>query len=347
MKTAVRSGDYDSEGRDGEGGGGGDRGVGKEEEEEDKLSEASSDHDHDHDQEHDPSSPHDRSPMRPKPFVPKRADKGLRLQLYRYRKHGNGMLGFLQRTAMQWQSFSNYANLDVDEYKADEVPEVYMQWRMQRKKAIDESYLTIKAGPCSAALIRSSNISSFPVLHGAVAAGLEIEVSAKSKQEMGRQKAAILRRSRQPTEPCVVPDKLLHRLEVGPQGAMVVSFSHHGHILAVAAAVESMSQVVPLAQSSNPMTVYCIKLFDPDYNEELFCFNPAHHGVIYELKWSKNDRYLLSSSGDGTVKVWDLIGLSPYHHMLAGARGSPRGGKGGNVNAYILKKRSLFIIKKF
>lgn len=33
------------------------------------------------------------------------------------------------------------------------------------------------------------------------------------------------------------PDKLLHRLEVGPNGAMVVAFSHSGHLLAVAAEV--------------------------------------------------------------------------------------------------------------
>ena len=32
----------------------------------------------------------------------------------------------------------------------------------------------------------------------------------------------------------------------------------------------------------------------------------AHHGPIYELKWSRDDKFLLSCSGDGTSKVWDM-----------------------------------------
>ena len=46
-----------------------------------------------------------------------------------------------------------------------------------------------------------------------------------------------------------------------------------------------------------------------DFNEEIWTAPSAHHGVIYDLKWSKNDRYLISCSGDGTCKVWDLISL--------------------------------------
>jgi hypothetical protein len=49
-----------------------------------------------------------------------------------------------------------------------------------------------------------------------------------SKGDMTKARVAAAKRARSPKEPCVGPDKLLHRLEVGPNGAMVVSFSHSG-----------------------------------------------------------------------------------------------------------------------
>ena len=54
----------------------------------------------------------------------------------------------------------------------------------------------------------------------------------KSNNELSRLRSALLKRTRASREPCVVPDKLLYRVDVGNEGAMVVSFSHSGHILA-------------------------------------------------------------------------------------------------------------------
>jgi hypothetical protein len=54
----------------------------------------------------------------------------------------------------------------------------------------------------------------------------------KSKAEIARMRAAVLKRSRGTRESCVVPEKLLYRLDVGPEGAMVVAFSQSGHLLA-------------------------------------------------------------------------------------------------------------------
>lgn len=56
--------------------------------------------------------------------------------------------------------------------------------------------------------------------------------------------------------------------------------------------------------------IYSIRLYDTDFDEEVWCEEAAHQAVIYELKWSKNDRYLLSCSGDATCKVWDLLTYS-------------------------------------
>lgn len=75
-----------------------------------------------------------------------------------------------------------------------------------------------------------------------------------SKEEKSKLRAAALRRSRGPKDPCLVPDRFLYRLnvsflnirnyflnsfflvfshfQVGPDGAMVVTFSNSGHLLA-------------------------------------------------------------------------------------------------------------------
>lgn len=59
--------------------------------------------------------------------------------------------------------------------------------------------------------------------------------------------------------------------------------------------------------------IYSLKLYDTDSNEEVWAEDAAHHGVIYEARWSRDDRYLLTCSGDGTAKVWDLLPLLLRH----------------------------------
>ena len=57
----------------------------------------------------------------------------------------------------------------------------------------------------------------------------------QSTPTIAKLRTALLKRTRGNREPCVVPDKLLQRVDTGPEGALVVSFSHSGHILAIAA----------------------------------------------------------------------------------------------------------------
>jgi WD40 repeat protein len=56
--------------------------------------------------------------------------------------------------------------------------------------------------------------------------------------------------------------------------------------------------------------LYSITLYDTDLREEVWVESAAHHGPIYELKWSRDDQFLLSCSGDGTCKVWDMLPVS-------------------------------------
>ena len=114
---------------------------------------------------------------------------------------------------------------------------------------------------------------------------------------LSRLRSTLLRRSRPFKEACVVPNKLLKRVDVGKHGAMVVSFSRSGHLLAVAAAA-----------SSGGGGAYHLRIYDPDLSVEVAAAAYCHQGPIYEVKWSLNDRYLLTASGDGCVKVWDLLG---------------------------------------
>jgi len=59
-----------------------------------------------------------------------------------------------------------------------------------------------------------------------------IHGASKSTQELARLRSALLKRNRGTREPCVIPDKLLYRVDVGNDGALAVSFSHSGHVLA-------------------------------------------------------------------------------------------------------------------
>ena len=74
-------------------------------------------------------------------------------------------------------------------------------------------------------------------------------------------------------------------------------------------------------------------LFDTDLNEEVWVEAAAHHGVIYELKWSRDDRYLLSCSGDGTSKVWDMLSVSYRSSNTMGFGALLHGAAGNNTAA--------------
>jgi WD40 repeat protein len=61
---------------------------------------------------------------------------------------------------------------------------------------------------------------------------------------------------------------------------------------------------------SPEICVYSLKLYDTDVGVLVWSELYAHHGVVYDVKWSKDDSYLLSSSGDGTTKIWDVLTVS-------------------------------------
>ena len=54
----------------------------------------------------------------------------------------------------------------------------------------------------------------------------------RSTQDLAKLRSALLKRNRGTREPCVIPDKLLYRVDVGNEGALAIAFSHSGHVLA-------------------------------------------------------------------------------------------------------------------
>ncbi|CAN0554188.1 unnamed protein product, partial [Ectocarpus sp. 12 AP-2014] len=95
---------------------------------------------------------------------------------------------------------------------------------------------------------------------------------------------------RDKNEPCVLPDRLLHRVYAGQNGAMTLAFSGSGSLLAAACCDDPLPGRFP------------IRLIDPETGR---CRHElgGHASMVYSLVWSPGDSFLLSASADGTAKV--------------------------------------------
>lgn len=232
----------------------------------------------------------------------------------------DGFLGGAQRSAMGWSVLKPSAAKDEDAYSTDGIPSVYLQWRMRDYVPVPNSYMMVTSGPCepiqktpvgNAVLINESN--SPEMAKGGGPDELPKDKESKTEQRMQQKaKSSAIKRLRGKNEPCVVPDKLLHRIVVGPEGAVAVKYSHAGNLLAVAAK-SGLPQVHALG-SQLTGNVYALIVYDSDKGVELWREDCAHHGVIYEIIFSMDDAYMATCSGDGTVKTWsvgDLSALAP------------------------------------
>uniref|UniRef100_A0A7P0T8H6 Jouberin n=1 Tax=Homo sapiens TaxID=9606 RepID=A0A7P0T8H6_HUMAN len=87
---------------------------------------------------------------------------------------------------------------------------------------------------------------------------------------------------------CRIPNKHLFSLNAGERGCFCLDFSHNGRILAAACA----------SRDGYPIILYEIP--SGRFMREL-C---GHLNIIYDLSWSKDDHYILTSSSDGTARIW-------------------------------------------
>jgi jouberin len=93
--------------------------------------------------------------------------------------------------------------------------------------------------------------------------------------------------SRLAGQPCRIPNELFLSLPSGRNGCYSIRFSHNGSFIACGTVEEN---------NISPVLVYEI----PD--GKLSAKFIGHFGLVYEIDWSKNDRYILTASNDATAR---------------------------------------------
>lgn len=103
---------------------------------------------------------------------------------------------------------------------------------------------------------------------------------------------------RNPSELCLIPQRVLCSLPTGKKGCSAVSFSPCGRYLA--------------ASVSPELGEFVVRVYDMT-SAELLAVGRGHRGVIYSLEWSVHSSgklRLLSASSDGTVRLWELPSMN-------------------------------------
>jgi len=91
--------------------------------------------------------------------------------------------------------------------------------------------------------------------------------------------------------PSELPDLRVWKFDSEALGAFKIKFSNMGKYLA-AACTKATSKTI-------------IKICDVETGELRIVLR-GHHDLIHDLSWSFDDNYLISSSADCSVKVWNL-----------------------------------------
>lgn len=259
----------------------------------------------------------------------------LRVALQMHAFQADGLVESLQRKSLGWPPFTKTLATKDDPAFPHSIPEVYMQWR-KRKLIEISTAMKVSLGPSpmhvdvatvptlgTASLQSDRNASVGSPEHPTSGVRKKHQYVRNINQDM---KISISRRSRTESESCRIPDTLLHKLDVGPNGAMSLAFSHCGIFLAVSgeskppvpdskgiALEESLGEIHSIYSNFYLIyfeeKIYSLHIFDSDTAELVWLDPRAHHGIVYQIRWSLNDCYLITSSADGTVKLWDTAGI--------------------------------------
>ena len=152
--------------------------------------------------------------------------------------------------------------------------------------------------------------------------GTHLHDASKERAPDARSLRAVCRQ-RLGRECCILPDRLLCRINSGACGALTIQFSPTGRLLAVAT-VELLVHPIRLYDATGytegtfrdvPSAATASVSFElqADFGKEgaiLLAELDGHHGMIYELCFTQDERFLLSASADGFAKVWDLGALA-------------------------------------
>ncbi|RNA40529.1 jouberin isoform X2 [Brachionus plicatilis] len=90
--------------------------------------------------------------------------------------------------------------------------------------------------------------------------------------------------------PCKVPNQLHLKLNTTKRGCYSVKFSNTGNFLACACNDDDTNYPILVYEITGD---FCAK------------FN-GHFGLVYEISWSKSDKYIVTASNDATARVFDI-----------------------------------------
>lgn len=89
----------------------------------------------------------------------------------------------------------------------------------------------------------------------------------------------------------MLPDKLVWKYESEAQGAFKIKFSNSGKYMAAACTLANNKTLV--------------KIFDCE-DGHLQLILRGHNDLIHDICWSFDDRFLVTASADGSVRIWNL-----------------------------------------
>ncbi|KAJ1451217.1 WD40-repeat-containing domain protein [Pelagophyceae sp. CCMP2097] len=128
------------------------------------------------------------------------------------------------------------------------------------------------------------------------------------------------RRAREPNEQALLPDRLLCRVVSGERGALTVRFSpRSGRVLAVASCeallkhpirIYDVASVAPSSGDGPAAAVLLGLAAAPLDGAVLVAELEGHNGIVYDMSWSADERFMVSASADGTAKVWAMGTIS-------------------------------------
>ncbi|GAX80226.1 hypothetical protein CEUSTIGMA_g7664.t1 [Chlamydomonas eustigma] len=93
-------------------------------------------------------------------------------------------------------------------------------------------------------------------------------------------------------EQCEAPNSVVQKFSTSACGASALCFSHSGTYLAAAC--------------GDPNNVFRIIFWNILTGSAMTKLHHAHNDFVYDLQWSDKDDAMLSSSSDGTAKIWEL-----------------------------------------
>ena len=97
--------------------------------------------------------------------------------------------------------------------------------------------------------------------------------------------------SRNKFEPCIFPNVPALALEVGEVGDIILQFSNGGDTIAIS--------------SNSGEQVYSIKIYRTNDGIMMSSKEAAHHAKVRDLRWSKSDQLIVTTSDDCSVKIWE------------------------------------------